>query len=65
MNLKLCTMAATIWGLQSITAHRSMKPRTLKSGSSVGQSVAKQIDSLDSLKILATYNRVMVESNLK
>ena len=64
MNLKLCTMAATIWGLQSITAHRSIKPRTPKSGIQ-GQTVGKQMDNLSSLKILATYNRVMVESNLK
>lgn len=62
MNLKLCTIAA-ICGLPILNRPpRSIKPR---SSGSLGQSVAKQIDNLNSYSILANYNKAVVRSNLK
>ena len=63
MNLKLCILAATAYGLQSIApSPRSIK---VKKAEKLGQPVSKQINNLDSYSILANYNKALVESNLK
>ena len=63
MNFKLCAIAATICGLQSLKkTPRSIKPRSVDS---IRQGVSKQIDNLDSYSILANYNKALVGSNLK
>ncbi len=63
MSLKLCAIAATVYGLRTINqTPRSIKPRL---SGHIRKSVATDLDNLNSYSILANYNKALIGSNLK
>ncbi len=65
MNLRLCAIAATAYGLCAMKrSPKSIKPRSVETFGQ-GVNVANSVDNLNSYSMLANYNKAMIGSNLK